>query len=51
MEMAKTVRDLEYGALAQFVRLRRQPADVPADLAADIKRIETRLAELKACGP
>jgi ParB family chromosome partitioning protein len=43
----KAVLDLEYGALAQYRRVRPQPAEVPADLAAEIERIETRLGELE----
>jgi ParB family chromosome partitioning protein len=39
--------DLEYGALAQYVRLRPQPAKIPAELAAEIERIEQRLGEIE----
>jgi ParB family chromosome partitioning protein len=42
----KAVLDLEYGALTRYGRVRPQPAEVPADLAAEIERIETRLGEL-----
>jgi ParB family transcriptional regulator, chromosome partitioning protein len=47
---AKAVLDLEYGALAQYGRVRPKPADVPAELAAEIGRIETRLGELEEIG-
>ena len=42
----KAVLDLEYGALAQYRHLRPQPAEIPAELAAEIERIEQRLGEL-----
>ncbi len=43
----KAVLDPEYGFLAQYARLRPQPADVPAELAAEIEQIEERLGELE----
>ena len=46
----KAVLDLEYGALAQYRRLRPKPAEVPAELASEIERIETRLGELEEVG-
>ena len=46
-EWTKAVLDLEYGALAQYARVRPKPAEVPAELAAEIERIETRLGELE----
>jgi ParB family transcriptional regulator, chromosome partitioning protein len=39
--------DLEYGELARYVRLHPQPAEVPAELAAEIECIEQRLGELE----
>jgi ParB family transcriptional regulator, chromosome partitioning protein len=39
--------DLEHGELAQYARLRPQPAEIPADLAAEIERTEQRLGELE----
>jgi ParB family transcriptional regulator, chromosome partitioning protein len=44
---AKAVLDLEYGALAQYARLRPQPAEVPAELATEIEQITQRLCELE----
>jgi ParB family chromosome partitioning protein len=44
----KAALDLEYGELARYARMRPQPADVPPDLAAEIERIEQRLAEIAA---
>ena len=43
----KAVLDPEYGLLAQYSRVRPQPAEVPAELAAEIERIERRLGELE----
>ncbi len=43
----KAVPDPEYGFTAQYGRVRPQPAEVPAELAAEIKRIEQRLGELE----
>src|SRR5439155_2704122 len=43
----KAVLDPEYGFMAQYARLRPQPAEVPAELAAEIERIEQRLGELE----
>jgi ParB family chromosome partitioning protein len=42
--------DLDYHELAQYARLRPQPADVPAELAAEIEQIERRLGELEEVG-
>ena len=39
--------DLEYGSMAQYARVRPQPAELPAELAAAIERIEQRLGELE----
>ena len=46
----KAVLDPEYGFMAQYARLRPQPAEVPAELAAEIERIEQRLGELEEIG-
>ncbi len=46
----KAVLDPEYGFLAQYARVRPQPAEVPAELAAEIERIEQRLGELEEVG-
>jgi ParB family transcriptional regulator, chromosome partitioning protein len=43
----KAALDLEYGALAQYARLRPQPAEVPAELAVEIEQIERRLGEVE----
>jgi ParB family chromosome partitioning protein len=43
----KAVLDPEYGFMAQYARVRPQPAEVPAELAAEIERIEQRLGELE----
>jgi len=42
----KAVFDPEYRMLAQYARVEPKPAKVPADLAAEIERIEQRLGEL-----
>jgi ParB family transcriptional regulator, chromosome partitioning protein len=47
----KAVLDLEYGFMAQYARVRPQPAEVPAELAAEIARIEQRLGELEDVDP
>jgi ParB family chromosome partitioning protein len=44
---AKAALDLEYGTLAQYARLRPQPAAVPAELAAEIEQIMQRLCEVE----
>ena len=46
----KAVLDPEYGSLAQYARVRPKPAEVPAELAAEIERIEQRLGELEEIG-
>ncbi len=46
----KAVLDPEYGFMAQYARVRPQPAEIPAELAAEIGRIETRLGELQEIG-
>jgi ParB family chromosome partitioning protein len=46
----KAILDLEYGFMAQYARVRPQPAEVPADLVAEIERIEQRLGELEEIG-
>jgi ParB family chromosome partitioning protein len=46
----KAVLDPEYRLLAQYARLRPQPAEVPAELAEEIDRIERRLGELEEVG-
>jgi ParB family transcriptional regulator, chromosome partitioning protein len=43
----RAVLDPEYGFMAQYARVRPQPAEVPAPLAAEIERIEQRLGELE----
>jgi ParB family transcriptional regulator, chromosome partitioning protein len=42
----KAVLDPEYGFLAQYAHLRPEPAEVPAELAEEIERIERRLGDL-----
>jgi ParB family chromosome partitioning protein len=46
----KAVLDPEYRFLAQYARVRPQPAEIPAPLAAEIERIEARLGELEELG-
>ena len=46
----KAVLDPEYGLMAQYARLRPQPAEVPAEIAAEIEHIEQRLGELEEIG-
>jgi ParB family transcriptional regulator, chromosome partitioning protein len=43
----RAVLDLEYGELMQYGRARPWPAEIPADLAVEIERIEQRLGELE----
>jgi ParB family transcriptional regulator, chromosome partitioning protein len=43
----KAVLDPEYRMLAEYGRIEPRPAKVPADLAAEIERIEDRLAEFE----
>ena len=46
----KAVLDPEYRMLAQYERIEPRPAKVPAELAAEIERIEQRLREIEeAC--
>jgi ParB family transcriptional regulator, chromosome partitioning protein len=47
---ARAVLDPEYGFLAQYARVRPQPAEIPAELAAEIEQIEQRLGELEEIG-
>ena len=47
----KAVLDPEHGFLAQYARVEPKPAKVPADLAAEIERIDQRLGELEELGP
>ena len=46
----KAVLDLEYGFMAQYARVRPQPAKIPPEFAAEIERIEQRLGELEDIG-
>ena len=41
----RAVLDLEYSAFAQYSRVHPQPAEVPADVGAEIERIEQRFHE------
>src|SRR6202011_4536048 len=41
------VLDPEYGSMAQYARVRPQPAELPAEIAGEIESIEQRLAELE----
>jgi ParB family chromosome partitioning protein len=43
----KAVLDPDYGFLAHYGRVRPHPAEVPAELAAEIERIEQRASELE----
>jgi ParB family chromosome partitioning protein len=47
----KAVLEPEYRMLAQYARVEPKPAKVPADLAAEIERIEQRLTELEDLDP
>jgi ParB family chromosome partitioning protein len=44
----KAVLDPEYGFMAQYARVQPKPGKVPAELAAEIERIEQRLGELQS---
>jgi ParB family transcriptional regulator, chromosome partitioning protein len=43
----KAVLDPEYGSMAQYGRVRPQPAELPPEMAAAIESIEQRLGELE----
>jgi ParB family chromosome partitioning protein len=43
---AKAVLDPEHGFLTQYTRVTPKPAEVPADLAAEIEQIDTRCTQL-----
>ena len=43
----KAVLDPEYGSIAQYGRVRPQPAELPPEIAAEIESIEQRLGELE----
>ncbi len=43
----KAVLDPEYGSMAQYGRVRPQPAELPPEIAAEIESIEQRLGELE----
>jgi ParB family chromosome partitioning protein len=47
----KAVIEPEYRMLAQYARVEPKPAKVPAELAAELERIEQRLGELEELGP
>ena len=46
----KAVLDPEYGLMAQYGRVRPQPAELPPELAAEIERIDQRFGELEEVG-
>jgi len=43
----KAVLDPEYGSIAQYGRVRPQPAELPPEIAAEIESIEQRLGEIE----
>src|ERR1700736_4729530 len=43
----KAVLDPEYGSMAQYGRVRPQPAELPPEIAAEIESIEQRLGEIE----
>lgn len=47
---AKPVLDLDYGFRAQFRRIEPQAAEFPPEIAAELQRIEERLAEFEEFG-